>query len=62
MHLYDLAPLPLMGRNSLKGENMADLMKKLHKEIRLKIEESNATYEKYVDQKMHSQTFKKATW
>ena len=40
MHIYDLAPLPEMGRNSLKGENMADLMKKLHEETRLKIEEN----------------------
>ena len=38
-----------MGRNSLKGENMVDLMKNLHVEIRLKIEESNAKYKKYVD-------------
>ena len=29
MHPYDLAPLLEMGRNSLKGENMADLIKKI---------------------------------
>ena len=57
MHLYDLAPLPKMGRNSLKGGNMVDLMKKLHEEIRLKIEESNAKYKKYVDQKRRNQSF-----
>ena len=38
-----------MGRNSLKGENMADLMKRLHKEIRLEIEKSNAKHKKYAD-------------
>ena len=48
---------PVTGRNSLKGENMADLMKKLHEEIRLKIEESNAKYKKYVDQKRRNQSF-----
>ena len=26
MHLYDLAPLPEIGRNSFKSENMADLI------------------------------------
>ena len=57
MHIYDLAPLPEMGRNSLKGENMADLMKKLHEETRLKIEESNAKYKKYANQKRHNQSF-----
>ena len=57
MHLYDIAPLPEMGRNSLNGENMADLMKKLYEEIRLKIKESNAKYKKYADQKRCSQSF-----
>ena len=46
-----------MGRNGLKGENMADLMKNLHEEIRLKIEESNAKYKKYADQKRRGQSF-----
>ena len=49
MHLYDLAPLAEMGRTSLKGENIADLMKKLHEEIRLKIKELNAKNEKYAN-------------
>jgi hypothetical protein len=42
MHFYDLAPLPEMEKNSLKGESVAETMKELHEEIRLKIEESNA--------------------
>ena len=46
-----------MGRNSLKGENMVDLMKNLHVEIILKIEESNAKYKKYVDKNRHNQRF-----
>ena len=46
-----------MGRNGLKGEHMADLMKNLHEEIRLKIEESNAKYKKYADQKRRGQSF-----
>ncbi|RVW23503.1 hypothetical protein CK203_090733 [Vitis vinifera] len=49
MHLYDLAPLAEMGRTSLKGENIADLMKKLHEEIRLKIKELNAKNKKYAN-------------
>ena len=57
MHPYDLARLLEMGRNSLKGENMVDLMKKLHEEIRLKIEKSNVKYKKYADQKMCSENF-----
>ena len=55
MHLYDLAPSLEMRRNNLQGENMVDL--KLHKEIILKIEELNAQYKKYVDQKRHNQSF-----
>ena len=35
MHLYDLDPLQEMGRNSLKGENMVNLRKKLHEEIKV---------------------------
>ena len=54
MHLYDLAPLLEMGRNSLKGENMDDFMKKLHEEIRMKIEQSKAKYKKCAYQKRHS--------
>ena len=57
VHLYDLASLLEMGRNSLKGENMADLIKKLHKEIKFKIEESNVKYKKYANQKRCSQSF-----
>ena len=49
MDLHDLAPLQEMGRDSLKGENMANLVKKLHEEIRLKMEESNKKYKKYAD-------------
>ena len=41
MDLYVLAPLQKMGRDSLKGENIANLVKKLHEEIRLKMEELN---------------------
>ena len=63
MHPYDLALLLEMGRNSLKRENMVDLMKKLHEEIRLKIEESNAKYKKYANQKRHiAKAFQKAIW
>ena len=57
VHLYDLASLLEMGRNSLKGEKMADLIKKLHKEIKFKIEESNVKYKKYANQKRCSQSF-----
>ena len=60
MHLYDLAPSLEMGTNSLKGENWADLMKKLHEEIRLTIEESNAKYKKYANQKRCSQSFQES--
>ena len=60
MHLYDLAPSLEMGTNSLKGENLADLMKKLHEEIRLMIEESNAKYKKYANQKRCSQSFQES--
>ncbi|RVW33880.1 hypothetical protein CK203_082948 [Vitis vinifera] len=52
-----LSSFTRMGRNGLKGENMADLMKNLHEEIRLKIEESNAKYKKYADQKRRGQSF-----
>ena len=55
-HPYDLAPLLEMGGNSLKGEDMVDLMKKLHEEIRLKIKESNVKYKKYANQKRISQS------
>ena len=52
-----------MGRNGLKGENMADLMKNLHEEIRLKIEESNAKYKKDANQKRHiAKAFQKVIW
>ena len=47
-----------MGKNSLNGENMAETMKELHEEIRLKIEESNAKYKSYADQKRCVKSFK----
>ena len=36
MHLYDLAPLPEIGRNSFKSENMADLIFLMNKKQYIK--------------------------
>ena len=49
LHLYDLALLLEMRRNSLKGESMVDLKKDHMKNVRLKIEELNAKHKKYAD-------------
>ena len=59
MHFYDLAPLPEIEKNSLKGENVAETMKELHEEIRLKIEESNAKYKSYADPKRQVKEFQR---
>ena len=48
---------PLLQLLGTTMENMADLMKKLHEEIKLKIEELNVKYKKDADQKRCSQSF-----
>ena len=46
-----------MERNNLKVQNTADIIKKSHEYVRLKIKESNAKYKKYADQMRQSQSF-----
>ena len=46
-----------MERNNLKVENTADIIKKSHEYVRLKIKESNTKYKKYADQMRQSQSF-----
>lgn len=42
----DLAPLPLEARDCLDGRRKAEMIKKLHENVKLQIEKKNLTYEK----------------